>query len=268
MKRLPFFISIPHGGEQTPLELVGRVQIDRASILEDGDAFTRDLYGIADHVQGFLEAEVARAFVDLNRAENDRPPANTDGVIKSHTCYGKPVYLEGQQPDENLTEVLLEKYHRPYHQAIQKTLAGNKDIVLALDCHTMAAMGPDVAPDPGQKRPTFCLGNRNGSTCPKEMLKGLTDSLAKAFELPKSSITHNQPFAGGYITRTHGAQAVPWIQVEMSRDLFLRPPYFDALNWTLDRDRILEVRARFLATLEYFFENFISTSVSDGNASS
>ena len=255
MTKLPFLVSIPHGGTQMPSEVEGMSCIGRADVLEDGDAFTREIYDVAEGVRFVLKADVARAFVDLNRAENDLPPANPDGVVKSKTCYNKPIYLPGREPDGPIVEKLLARYHRPYHRAIQQTLAeAGTDIILALDCHSMAAVGPDVAPDPGQRRPAFCLGNRHGETCPNEMAETLAGCLREVFGLGPSEVTLNRPFAGGYVTRTHGAGSVPWIQVEMSRDLYLRAPYFDEDRWDIDGRRLRELKASFLATLRLLFE--------------
>ncbi|MFC1850855.1 N-formylglutamate amidohydrolase [candidate division CSSED10-310 bacterium] len=255
MKKLPFFISIPHGGTETPDEVKERICIGQADILEDGDAFTMDIYDVSADVRQVLKANIARAFVDLNRAEDDLPPENPDGVVKSSTCYSKPIYLPGQEPDDALIETLLTRFHRPYHRAIGETLTrSGTDIVLALDCHSMAALGPDIAPDTGKRRPLFCLGNRHGKTCPMETTHLLADCLRQAFDLEESDVTLNQPFAGGYITRTYGANPVPWIQVEMSRDLFLRQPYFDRETWLIDSSRLRELRSFFQAALQLFFK--------------
>lgn len=255
MIQLPFLVSIPHGGTETPDEVRDRTCISLADVLEDSDAFTREIYDVPEGVKGVLKADVARAFVDLNRAEHDRPPANPDGVVKSLTCDGKPIYLPGQEPDEPLIEKLLARYHRPYHQAIRETLAQlGTDLVLALDCHSMAAVAPEIAPDPGQRRPAFCLGNRHGQACPREMIEILADCLREAFGLGPADVALNRPFAGGYVTRTYGTDPVPWIQVEMSRDLYLRAPYFDQETWNIDRSRLRELKARFLNALQLLFE--------------
>lgn len=257
MGKLPFFISIPHGGTETPDEIEQRICISRNDVLEDGDAFTRDIFDLSEDVRHVLKADVARAFVDLNRAEDDLPPENPDGVVKTRTCYSKQIYLPGLEPDEPLIEKLLYRYHRPYHRKIQEIL-GRRDaeFLLALDCHSMAAVGPDIAPDTGQKRPALCLGNRQGESCPNETTELLAVCLRECLNLRGADITLNQPFGGGYITRTHGYRPVPWIQVEMSRDLFLKPPYFNSETWEMDESRLRELRTRFGDALRLFFERF------------
>ena len=111
MSKFPVLISIPHGGRQIPPEISDRVCITPKDQFEDGDALTQDIYGIKNEVLAFVEGNIARAFVDLNRDVNDRPPRNPDGVVKSMTCLGKPIYHSGQELDEDLTKVLLKKYY-------------------------------------------------------------------------------------------------------------------------------------------------------------
>lgn len=250
--RFPVLLSVPHGGDQVPPELAGRVAIGPAEILEDGDAFTREIYGVADCVRFVVDTSIARAFVDLNRSEGDLPPANPDGVIKSHTCYMKPVYAEGGAPDAALAERLLERYHRPYHRRIREILAD--DVELALDCHSMAALGPDISADPGQRRPAVCLGNLRGQTCAPETLDRLAGCFRRAFGLPEHEVARNRPFAGGHITRTYGGRPVPWVQVELSRELYLRPPYFDEEALTIDPARLRELSEMFREVLRLFFD--------------
>ena len=128
--------------------------------------------------------------------------------MKTHTCWDVPVY---QDPlPAPIVETLLATYHRPYHRRL--TAATGPDIRLAVDCHTMAAVGPPVAPDPGAERPLVCLGNADG-TCPQAWLEGLKLCFEQVFG-PR--VTINEPFRGGYITRTHAAE-MPWVQLELSR---------------------------------------------------
>ena len=57
---------------------------------------------------------IARAIVDVNRAPEDRPPKNQDGVVKTVTINGTPVYKGDKFPDDALIEELLQRYYYPY----------------------------------------------------------------------------------------------------------------------------------------------------------
>jgi N-formylglutamate deformylase len=246
---LAILVSIPHGGSETPPEVADRVIATPEEIFDDGDAFTRDIYDLGTGVAHVQSARVARAFVDLNRAEDDRPPGNPDGVVKTTTCFDRPVYAEPL--DADLAARLLARYHRPYHDSLEDA-ARQSGARLGLDCHTMAAEPPPLAPDAGRPRPLFCLSNALGRTCDDDVVARLAGCLARAFGCPDREVALNRPFQGGHITRRHGRNPLPWIQVEMNRSLYLAEPWFDREGRSVDPGRLLELRQRFEAALTRF----------------
>ena len=120
MNKLPILLSIPHGGTRKPSELEGHLSITDKDLFDDSDPFVVELYDLGNKVQRVIKTDIARAFVDLNRSLQDMPPDNPDGLIKSKTCYDKPIYTNGTEPSDSLKTMLIELYYRPYHQAIQK----------------------------------------------------------------------------------------------------------------------------------------------------
>lgn len=245
---LPILLSIPHGGTRQPPELEGRVCLSEADLFDDGDAFTREIYDMGDAVAAVVSAEVARAFVDLNRAPDDRPPANPDGVVKSMTCYGRRIYHPGLEPEGALIETLLAGYHAPYHERLRA--ASTPEVRLALDCHSMGALAPPISAHPGQARPLFCLSNADGATCPPSILASLARALAGAFDCAADDVKVNEPFKGGYIVRRHGFGRLPWIQLEMNRSFYLKVPWFDRDNLCVEDSRLAFLRGRFLEALQ------------------
>ena len=209
MDGLPLLISVPHAGLAVPPEVVHLNRLASKEIAEDGDEGAREIYSILeDRVSHFVTTDIARAFVDLNRADDD---IRKDGVVKTHTCRDVPIYSKPLAP--GLIEKLLELYYRPYHQRL--TALGGRDLLLGVDCHTMAAHGPPVGPDPGQIRPRVCIGDGNGA-CPKDWAEYLVECFRGQFP---GEVTLNQPFSGGYITQHHGSE-MPWVQIELSRGGF------------------------------------------------
>jgi formiminoglutamase len=249
MSPLPVLLSIPHGGTEVPEELRNRVCITAEDLFDDSDAFTVEIYDLGDNVARVVKAEVARAFVDMNRAADDLPPANPDGVVKTTTCFKRPIYSAGQEPDSELTERLIERYHARYHS--QLAVAARQSIKLALDCHSMLSHAPPIGSDYRTPRPLFCLSNRDGATAPGGVLRELANAIAEAFEVPLSEIGLNDPFKGGYITRVHGTGTVPWIQVEMNRSLYLSDPWFKSDTLTVYPSRLAELRDRFKSALQH-----------------
>jgi formiminoglutamase len=78
--------------------------------------------------------------------------------------------------------------------------------------------------------------------------------LRKVFDLESAEVTLNDPFAGGYITRTYGNQPIPWVQIEMNRKLYLRPPWFDKDTLKVDPQRLAFLRDCMRQALMLFHE--------------
>jgi len=210
-RRLPVLLSVPHAGLEVPEEARAYCVLTPEQIAEDGDEGAREIYDLETEVEAFLTTDVARAIVDLNRSEDDRRP---DGVVKTHTCFNVPVY-DPFPPDEVIEE-LLDRYYRTYHARLRDLASGG--VRLGLDCHTMLAIGPPIGPGAGQERPAVCLSNADG-TCPDDWFRAFARALERSFGKP---VGLNEPFKGGYITRTHAAE-LPWVQLELSRAPFLSP---------------------------------------------
>jgi len=255
MNKLPIVISIPHGGHLIPESMKKNVMLSSLDLLDDSDAFTQDIYDIGNYAEHVFKTDIARAVIDLNRSLGQLPPKYPDGVIKSHTCYGKQIYKKGMEPDKNLINQLIQSYYLPYHVKIKNTLMNKKNnIALALDCHSMAAFGPEISKDKGKKRPLMCLGNAWGKTCSEQLITKLSDCFCHSFGFKSNDIKINKPFAGGYITQTYGSKNIPWIQVEMSRALYLSSQYFDRQTLQMkDSKRLQNLNRMFREGLYQFF---------------
>ena len=233
-----------------PPELSSIVCITQKDLFDDSDPFVVELYDVGDTVQRVIKTNIARAFVDLNRAPDDLAPQNPDGLIKSTTCYQKPIYTN--QPDEPLQNIIIDKYYKPYHESIQKSMQ-ELDVKYCFDCHTMASVAPNIAPDGNNsKRPAFCLSNRDGNSAPNDTVQLLSECISECYGVSESDISINDPFHGGYITRTHGNNPIPWIQIEMNRDLYLNEKWFDKDSLKIDENRLSELNQQFADTLTLF----------------
>lgn len=204
--KLPLLGSVPHAGWRVPREAEPYCVLTPEEVLEDGDVGASEIYAIEAQLEAYLTTDVARAIVDLNRAEDDR---HRDGVVKTHTCWNVPVYDE--LPPDDVVKSLLDRYYHPYHSRLREL--SRVGVRCGVDLHTMAAEGPPVGPDPGVVRPWVCISNGAGTTCPDEWVATLAECFEAGFG---SNVRINDPFKGGFITRSHASE-LPWIQVELSR---------------------------------------------------
>jgi N-formylglutamate deformylase len=248
----PLLISIPHGGNAVPLEVEEIVSITDRDVFYDGDTLTREIYDFRNSVAAFIEMPIARAIVDVNRAPDDRPPKNRDGVVKTVTTNGTPVYKKDMFPDGAIIEELLQSYYYPYHKKLDDLL-DNHNIKLALDCHSMLPNSPPISDNPGQPRPLICLCNRGDNrgmpagkpiTCPPEWIQALAESFRRVFA-NEGEVAINNPFLGGYISQVHyGRKGTPWIQIEINRRLYLNEAYFDPDRMKVRKKIILGLRKK------------------------
>jgi N-formylglutamate deformylase len=266
MTKLPVLISIPHGGWKVPDELLEFWALSPAEVFHDGDPYTPQIFDFADRVVAQVTMEYFRAAIDLNRAPDDCAPENPDGVLKSLTCYDVPVYRDGFLPGPDLKQRLLDRYYHPYHRFLDETFAGG-EVKLGIDCHSMAAVSPPNTGNPGQPRPLICLGNLGGAdarvcppynrlSCEPQLLEYMRDRFANVFQHEDVDIdvpataTMNVPFSGGHITRTMGYHELPFVQIEMSRALYLATPHFDAQKLTVDQERLRDLNEKIWRVIE------------------
>ena len=253
--KLPFLITVPHGGRQIPKELKGRIALSEKGIFDDSDSYTDEIYNLGHLVKMCLIFGIARPFVDAGRATSQLPPQNADGLIKSHTCYKEQVYHTGMEPDERLTQLLVDKYYKPFHAQISQAIQSDQPI-FGFDCHSMAEFGTPVSPDPGNKRPIINLGNRFNLTCAENHMHTLATCFQEVFHLKAGEISLNKPFSGGFITQNYGNSPTPFIQIEINRKLYLNKMWFNPAKLEVAPKRIMELNIMMGRVLTMFHERF------------
>ena len=67
MKRYPFLVSVPHGGTRVPGVVQDAVALTQAEIEYYSDPATRALYQFHDRIVSYLDTDISRMVVDLNR---------------------------------------------------------------------------------------------------------------------------------------------------------------------------------------------------------
>ena len=258
--KLPVLVSIPHGGWKIADEIKDIWALNSRDAFHDGDPYTSKIFDFSDRVEFQITMEYYRAVIDLNRQPDDIAPENPDGVIKSHTCWNVPVYKSNSLPNENLKKTLLNKYYFPYHEQLEEQIR-NPKIKLAIDCHSMAAKSPPIEKDAGTVRPLICLGNLgdgngeiepvfNRVTCDPELIRFMADEFKIVFQHedlevePPAISTMNIPFNGGHITRRYGGRGIPFVQIEMSRALYLNKSFFDESNLIVNESRIEDLNEK------------------------
>lgn len=226
----PVVISVPHAGRDYPLPLraASRVSLTALAALED-----RHVDAVALAARGgetTLIQRHARAWIDLNRGEDERDPLADEGagpVPAGTSKVGSGLGLTPRRvapagdlwrrrwSDAEVRE-RINSDHRPYHRALAAALAAARarwGVAVLLDLHSMppltgAAKGTRVV-----------LGDRFGRTAAARFV-ARAEAVAHAAQLP---VALNAPYAGGHVLDRHGrpAAGVHAVQLELDRSLYL-----------------------------------------------
>ena len=238
---LPVLLSVPHSGRDYPSWLVAQSTHGRGSlVLLEDPLVDRLVWPAIERGLGAVIARAPRAAVDCNRAEDDVDPSVVEGTrprrISARARGGLGIVPGRTQHHGNLwrqpissadLEQRLVQAHRPYHRAIERQLAaivGRFGCALLIDCHSMPAPPPGVAP--------IIFGDCHGrSASPWVSAEALRLARAAGY-----SAGLNEPFAGGHIVERHGAprRDVHALQIEIDRRCYLNEK-FDGPGGGFDR---------------------------------
>jgi N-formylglutamate amidohydrolase len=231
----PVLIAVPHAGRDYPLELLSALRVDPAELVRLEDRYADRL------AQRAIEAGVpaiimrkARAWIDLNRAEDDYDAAmfSAGGSLAKPQCSAKtrgglglvPRRLHGcgelwkQQFEADDLAARIEHEHRPYHLAVDSTLAAMRDrfgSALLIDLHSM----PSLLPGSYNPPPRCVVGDRFGQSAAGHVSEMLIESVLRE-GIP---CVLNSPYPGDFTLRRHGQvrRNIHAVQLEFDRSLYL-----------------------------------------------
>lgn len=228
--------SSPHSGREYPKSLLDRTRLDPLAIRSSEDAFVDRLFAPAVSAGApLLAARAPRAYVDLNRGQEELDPAVISGVratglnprvaaglgvIPRIVAEGQPIYngkLSKVEADKRIAT-----YHRPYHEALEGLLnraAGQFGYGIVFDCHSMPTDALRAAPRVAGQRADIVLGDRFGASAGRDFMI----AARAAFAAAGFAVAQNAPFAGGHITQRYGlpSRGRHAIQIEIDRGLYL-----------------------------------------------
>ena len=232
----PVVLSVPHAGRDYPLALRAALRVPMAAvtILEDRhiDAVALAARSLSEGRETMLVQRRARAWIDLNRSEQERDPAIDEGAVwtalpltsaKVRGGLGLvPRRVAGagelwrRRLDAYDVAARIREDHRPYHAALANALTAARTrfgTAVLLDLHSMPTLGPD--------KPRIVVGDRFGRSAGGRFVAAIESVVASS----GSVAALNTPYAGGHILDTHGrpAAGVHAIQIEFDRSLYLDP---------------------------------------------
>jgi N-formylglutamate deformylase len=227
----PLLVSLPHDGTELPPGIAARMT-EQARAVPDTDWHVSRLYAFADELgASILVPRYSRYVVDLNRPPDDAslyPGQNTTGLCPAVRFSGDPVYLPGQEPTTGEIAERVERYWRPYHDALRAELERLRALhgrVLLWEGHSIR--GSDLPFLFEGRLPDLNLGTASGASCRPETQARIEAALAAQ---SRYDWVANGRFKGGYITRHYAdpARGIEAVQLETSQRIYMDE---DSAQW-------------------------------------
>lgn len=227
----PVILSVPHAGRDYPPALVDALRVPPAALHLLEDRFVDMVARAARDTQPTLIQRAPRAWIDLNRSEQERDPkvdAGADwstqprasaklrsglGLVPRRTTAAGDLWRRRFSDAE--VRARIEGDHRPYHAALAELLAVARarfGVAVLLDLHSMPPLGGECAA-------RIVLGDRFGKAAGARFM-ARAEAEIRRFGIP---VAVNTPYAGAHVLERHGAppRGIHAIQLELDRSLYL-----------------------------------------------
>jgi len=219
----PLLVSFPHAGSEIPDAIAARMTPE-ALQRADVDWHLPQLYAFVSAMgASTIVARYARHVIDLNRPPEDTslyPGQDVTGLLPIDTFRREPLYRPGQAPDAAEAQERVQRFWRPYHDALAAELARLRDLhgsVVLWEAHSIASVLPRFFDG---KLPDLNLGTAEGRAC-APALQAAVEGAMNA----QSTYTHvsNGRFKGGHITRQYGRpqDGIHALQLEMCQCTYM-----------------------------------------------
>ncbi|MEU6252527.1 N-formylglutamate amidohydrolase [Streptomyces sp. NPDC047043] len=226
--RSPVILHVPHSARHIPPEV-------RSGIVLDDAALERELDHITDaHTEQLAEAagglarvapwrfvnRASRLVVDPERFPDEREEMLSVGM---GAVYTRTTHRETLRPADTDPEPLIDRYFRPYAQAMTDAVAGRlaaTERAVVIDVHSYPSAALPYELHGEGPRPPICLGTDPFHT-PPELLAAAERAFA-----PGGDTGLDSPFSGTYVPlEFYGKDArVGALMVEIRRDTYMTEP--------------------------------------------
>ena len=226
----PVVISVPHAGRHYPNALRAALRLQPAALVGLEDRHVDAVAIAARTDEAMLVQQLGRAWIDLNRSEEERDSRVDEGAVRAGSPSSTSAKLRsglGLVPRRAGASDLwrrrftdadivarIEGDYRPYHVALGEALAAARarfGVAVLIDVHSMPPL------ERGGAR--VVIGDRFGQAAGARFVSAM-EAVTVAAGLRTAL---NTPYAGSHILHRHAAPAAGLhaIQLELDRSLYL-----------------------------------------------
>lgn len=251
----PVVLGQPHGGTEVPAHVRARLN-DVGLGLADTDWHIGRLYEGLLPGATVVRANFHRYVIDANRDPSGAslyPGQATTGLCPTTDFDGRPIWRDGEAPDEAEIGRRREGFHAPYHAALAaqiERVRAHHGLCLFFDCHSIRSEVPRLFEG---LLPTWNIGTNGGASCAAPVEAAVRDAVAAVAEDPQDWVLNGR-FKGGWCTRRYGEpqRGVHAVQLELAQRAYMQeaPPWdWDATRAEATRQKLKQVLAAFAGSL-------------------
>jgi len=226
----PLVVEVPHAATAVDPACMPWLVAPIRSIGRDADLYVDELFRNAPSLGATLvSADLSRYVCDLNRDVGDVDSESVEGAEGADAPHGLIWHrsTDGHRalpcplPAHELRR-RLDAYYYPYHRTIRRLLDERRrefGHAVLLCAHSMPSRGRVGSADVGRKRADIVPGTRGRTTAAAAII----DSVETLAKQSGWSVTHDDPYRGGFATIHYGKPVQGWhaIQVEISRARYM-----------------------------------------------
>lgn len=260
---IPFFITIPHSGEQIPDFCTWLHGLPEEVLMCDVDRFVDRLYvpSLQKLQIPWVQTEWHRYAADLNRIPEDVDSSSVEGHVTAKGTHSrgfhwvvtttslslmpKPMSLEHHQ---KLVNLVYEPFHQSVRDHYKKYEEQGFKKVFHLDAHSMPSVGTKMHRDPGEHRAEIVVSDCSGHSAQKEFI----DLVIAAYVKAGFKVAYNWPYLGGRLSEQYGqpGKGHHAVQVELNRSL-----YMDETTKKIKPEPAAKITHQIEKALKYIQEN-------------
>ena len=222
-----------HASYHLPARLESNLLLDERLTKNFSDYATKEL--VRD-VEQKVVCSFSRAIGDPNRARDAKD------VFRTTDFHNNPVWNTPLTKKEQ--ETLLQTHYDEYHKEVREKIRELKPRLI-MDVHDTGELLLGTNPQEDVKRPggfpKLCISDYNHTTCDEETTKHIAMIFREELGI---EVTINDPYQGGYVTRTYAKEGLQTIQLEFNRTL-----YMDEKTQTINKDSMNKIREGFMRAL-------------------
>jgi N-formylglutamate amidohydrolase len=258
----PFFVSVPHSGENVPAEAKWLKNLPDVTLYRDVDRFVDVLYSpTLQRLQiPLIKTDIHRYVVDMNRVPDD---IDADSVMGSQNPSGSFTtgyhWVQTTQAEKLLPTPmtaalhaeLTKKYFEPFHERLREQFRAFQvsptHPVYHLDAHSMPSQATAAHRDAGQARPEIVVSDQDGTSCSKKY----AELVQEAYRRAGFQVAYNWPYKGGRITQVYGqpTKGQHTLQVELNRRL-----YMDETTHQMEAQKVAGVQKQIGTALDFIVQ--------------